>query len=97
MSAVDIDEAAFLALVARINAGAPVISALAAGLLAAGHLGLVKDSRSFAQSFDVSHALALRALTELSGDGLVAIGRRDPRSQRTTFVLTEMGRRRAEP
>jgi hypothetical protein len=93
---VDIDEAAFLALVARINASAPVISSLAAGLLAAGHLGLVKDSRSFAQAFDVGHALALRALTELAGDGLVDIIRRDPRSQRATFALTALGRQRAE-
>ncbi len=95
MSVVDIDEAAFLALTARIITGAPGLSQLAAGLLAAGQLGLVKDSRSFAQGFDVAHALTLRALTELSEAGLVTIAQRDPRSQRSTFVVTEKGRQRA--
>lgn len=95
MSAVDIDEAAFVALTARIGLGTPTLSNLAAGLLAAGQLGLVKDSRSFAQGFDVAHALALRALTELSEAGLVEIAQRDARSQRSTFVVTAKGQQRA--
>lgn len=92
---VDVDEAAFLALTARIGAAPPSLSSLAAGLLAAAQLGLVKDSRSFAQGFDVAHALVLRALTELSAAGLIEVTRRDARSQRTTFALTAEGRQHA--
>lgn len=89
MTAIDVDEAAYLALVERIADRDPSLSALAAGLLAAAQMGLVKDSRSFAQGFDVAHALVLRALTELVAAGRIAIVQRDARSQRTIFSVTE--------
>lgn len=89
----DVTEATYLALVASIQQESPsTLSALAAGIMAAEHLGIADDSRSFARIFDIAHALALRALTELSArHGLVAITARDPRSQRLTFTLSEKG------
>lgn len=87
----DITEADYLALVAAIRQASPEpLSPLAAGILAAGHLGIAGDSRSFARIFGIAHALVLRALTELSGQhGLVDIIARDQRTQRQTFALSD--------
>ncbi|WP_374374898.1 hypothetical protein [Dongia sp.] len=83
----------YLALVAAVQAAAPQpLSALAAGLLAALHLGIAGDSRAFAQQFDIPHALALRAVSELAALDLVETGTRDPRTQRTSYALTRAGR-----
>jgi DNA-binding transcriptional ArsR family regulator len=69
------------------------LSRLEAGLLAAPHLGLPPDTRSFARLFDVAHAHVLRALTRLDEAGLVRVTERDPRTQRTHFAPTEEARR----
>ena len=86
----DITETDYLALVAVVRQASPAtLSPLAAGILAAGQLGIANDSRSFARIFDIAHALVLRALTELSVQHrLVDITGRDQRTQRLTFTLT---------
>nr|WP_298688926.1 hypothetical protein [uncultured Dongia sp.] len=82
----------YLALVGAVQEASPgPLSALAAGLLAALHLGIAGDSRAFACRFGVAHALALRAASELIGLGLIDIGTRDARTQRTPYVLTRAG------
>ena len=60
-----LDEAAFVAALDRVSAARPDLDPLAAGLLAALDLGLPGDSRTFARTFGVEHALVLRALSGL--------------------------------
>ena len=81
----DDQEAAFVAALARITAAHPGLDPLAAGLLAALALGLPGDSRAFARSFAVEHALVLRALSGLAEDGHVTVTARDARTQRTRY------------
>lgn len=92
-AAPDFTEGEYLALVEAIRAAAPDdLSPLAAGILAALHLEITAESRSFARLFGIAHALVLRALTELSEQhGLVEIVNRDTRTQRTSFVLSTRG------
>ncbi|GBU19552.1 MULTISPECIES: hypothetical protein [unclassified Methylobacterium] len=70
-------------LVAALDGG---LAPLEAGLLAALHLGLAADSRSFARVFGVAHALVLRAVETLAGEELLAVTERDPRTQRTRYA-----------
>jgi hypothetical protein len=86
-----VTEADYLAWVAAIRQASPVaLSPLAAGILAAGHLGIADDSRSFARIFGIAHALVLRALSELAVQhGFVDITHRDQRTQRQTFALSD--------
>ena len=49
----------------RVSAARPDLDPLAAGLVAALDLGLPGDSRAFARTFGVEHALVLRALAGL--------------------------------
>ena len=88
-----VTEAAYLALVAAIRQeSADGLSGLAAGIMAAGYLGIADDSRGFARIFGVAHALAIRAITELAVvRGLVDITARDPRTQCLAFALSEKG------
>ncbi len=83
----DLDEAAFIAALDRRTAAQPGMDALEAGLLAALDLGLPGDSRAFARSFGVEHALVLRALSALEEDGHVTVTARDARTQRTRYDL----------
>ncbi|MCB4800962.1 hypothetical protein [Methylobacterium brachiatum] len=83
----DLDEAAFVAALDRRTAAQPGMDALEAGLLAALDLGLPGDSRAFARSFGVEHALVLRALSALEEDGHVTVTARDARTQRTRYDL----------
>lgn len=68
------------------------LNRLEAGLLAGLHLELAADTRSFARTFGVAHALVLRALDTVSGaEGLVTVISRDPRTQRTRYAASEAG------
>ena len=90
------DDAAILATVAAIARRRPDLEPLDAVLLAAAHRGLIADSRSLAKAFDVAHAHALRAVASVEEAGLVAVSRRDTRSSRAHYALTEGGRRLIE-
>lgn len=81
----DADEAAFVAALDRVSAAHPELSSLEAGLLAALALGLPGDSRAFARTFGLEHALVLRAVAGLEEAGHVAVTARDTRTQRTRF------------
>ncbi|WCS25815.1 hypothetical protein LOK46_02960 [Methylobacterium sp. NMS14P] len=85
------DEAAFVAALDRVSAARPDLDPLAAGLLAALDLGLPGDSRAFARTFGVEHALVLRALSGLDEAGLVAVTARDGRTQRTRYTIADSG------
>ncbi|WP_342106005.1 hypothetical protein [Methylobacterium sp. SI9] len=80
------EEAAFVAALDRVTAAHPTLPPLEAGLLAALDLGLPGDSRAFARTFGVEHALVLRALAELEEQGHIAVTARDARTQRTRFA-----------
>lgn len=96
MSAVDareITEEQFLDLVAKIAASVGTLSSVGAGLLAALHLGICSDSRTFSRLFDIAHALVLREVTELAdGQGVIAIVDRNARTQRAVVALTDASR-----
>ncbi|MFC6050785.1 hypothetical protein ACFPYM_23380, partial [Methylobacterium hispanicum] len=64
-------EVEFIGTVEELQTRRPDLSRLEAGLLAAPHLGLSPDTRSFARIFDVAHAHVLRALSRLDEAGLV--------------------------
>ena len=81
----ELNEAAFVAALDRITAARPGIDPLEAGLLATLDLGLPGDSRAFARSFGVEHALVLRALSALEEAGHVTVTARDARTQRTRY------------
>lgn len=85
---------AFVALTERLLAFAPEgVSPLGAGILAALHLGIAGDSRSFARLFGIEHALVLREAVALSEEpGLVVIERRDARTQRLWLGIGERAR-----
>lgn len=85
------DAAAFVAALDRITAIHPELDPIAAGLLAVLDLGLPGDSRTFARTFGLEHALALRALAELEEGGHLTIVARDPRTQRTRYAALESG------
>jgi DNA-binding transcriptional ArsR family regulator len=80
------DEAAFVAALDRASAAHPGLPSLETGLLAALDLGLPGDSRAFARTFGVEHALVLRALAGLEEAGLITVTARDGRTQRTRFA-----------
>jgi len=79
------DEAAFVAALDRVSAAHPGLDPLSAGLLAALDLGLPGDSRAFARTVGVEHALVLRSLVGLEEAGLVVVTARDGRTQRTRY------------
>lgn len=79
----------YMALVGAAQESSPQpLSALAAGLLIAHHLGIAGDSRSFARHFGVAHALVLRAVSELTALHLIEIRARDGHTQRTSYALS---------
>ncbi|AOF93809.1 hypothetical protein [Sinorhizobium sp. RAC02] len=81
----DVDR--FLACVARLQAEAPRLTAIQAGLLVAAHLGVAHDSRTFARKLGLAHALVLRELNVLAEQGaLLHIQSRDARTMRTAFT-----------
>jgi hypothetical protein len=89
----DCSAEAFLEIVDNARAQAPELSPLAAAILAALHLEICHDSRTFSRLFGISHALVLREITGLSGDAapLVTIVSRNARTQRTELALSAAG------
>jgi hypothetical protein len=87
-----LSEEQFLALVGEVVRAEPALAPLAAAVLVALHLGVAADSRDFARNLGVEHALALRELTSLAARDLIAIGRRNARTQRTAYAMTATGR-----
>lgn len=89
----ELTEEEFLDAVAAVRFMAPDLSPVGAAILCALQLGIAADSRSFSLKLGLEHALTLREITALSSKqlGLVRIVRRDPRTQRTVFALSEAG------
>jgi hypothetical protein len=86
----EITEETILEAVSALRSEEAALSPLGAAILAALHLGIAKDSRTFSRKFDIAHALALREITALSDDlGLLTVVGRNPRTQRTELALTE--------
>ena len=81
----------FVAALDRVAAAHPGLDPLEAGLLAALDLGLPGDSRAFARTFGLEHALVLRALAGLEEAGHIAVTARDPRTQRTRYATPASG------
>ena len=81
----------YMALVeAVLGDEAAELTPLGAGILAAAHLGIAADSRSFAKTLGIAHALVLREVDGLSDEaGWLTVTRRDPRTQRTFYALTD--------
>ena len=81
----------YMALVeAVLGDEAAELTPLGAGILAAAHLGIAADSRSFAKTLGIAHALVLREVDGLSEEaGWLTVTKRDPRTQRTFYALTD--------
>lgn len=78
---------------ALLEAGAPLMSPLAAGIIVAIDMGIA-DSRSFARQLGVEHALVLREIAQMAGpDGLVEITGRHAKTLRTSLALSGRGTR----
>jgi hypothetical protein len=90
----EITEERFLDAVAVISSADAALSPLGAAILAAMDFGIAKDSRTFSRKLGIEHALVLREITALSGEGLgvLKIARRNERTQRTEIALSEKGR-----
>lgn len=83
----------YLGLVDLVNEMQPQITRLGAGIIAALLLDIAADTRQFARIFDVEHALVLREVNMLAqANGPLQITRRDARTQRSFFALSEAGR-----
>lgn len=80
----------YMALVeAVLGDGAAELTPLGAGILAAARLGIAADSRSFAKTLGIAHALVLREVDGMSDEaGWLTVTKRDPRTQRTFYALT---------
>lgn len=88
----DISEGEILDLVTSIRSVAPAVSPVGGGILAALHLGITKDSRTFARLFGIPHAIVLREITDLSErQSLVTVVYRNSRTQRTELAFTGPG------
>ncbi len=88
------DAGAFLDAAERLAGLDACLSPLQAGLLAASHLGIAGDSRSFSRLFGIEHALVLRELTGVAEDGgLLRITGRDAHTMRTHYAPGTEGAR----
>lgn len=89
----DPSDAPFAALIVAVLARhGDTITPIGAGLLAAAHLGLAGDSRSFARKLDLAHALVLRDCVALAAEqGLLTLDDRGEPSGRKFFHLTPRG------
>lgn len=75
-----------------------LVDPMGAAVIAAAHLDLCHDSRTFARIFGVAHALVIRAVTTLSDEaGLLEVEHRSERSQRIRYRLTSRGQALAAP
>ena len=91
MSASDISEDRFMAVVEEARFADPSLTPVGAGLLAALHLDVCRDSRTFSRLLDIAHALVLREIADLADRGVVAVVGRNARTQRTEISLTNSG------
>ena len=71
----------------------PSLTPVGAGLLAALHLNVCHDSRTFSRLLGIAHALVLREISDLTDRGLVEVVSRSERTQRTELALTGSGLR----
>lgn len=86
MTRTEPDAEAFVDTTERLMRLEARLSPLQAGLLAAHHLGIAHDSRSFSRLLDIEHALVLREITALEETGeLLSITKRDARTMRTFY------------
>ncbi len=83
----------FLDAVAVVAAADAALSPIGAAILAAMDFGIAKDSRTFSRKLGIEHALVLREITALSGDGLglLKVVSRNERTQRTELALSDKG------
>jgi hypothetical protein len=89
----EITEERFLDAVAVIASADAALSPIGAAILAAIDFGIARDSRTFSRKLGIEHALVLREITALSGEGLdfLKIVSRNERTQRTALALSEKG------
>jgi hypothetical protein len=90
-AASDISEEQFMQIVSAICSEDASLTPVGAALVAAHHLGIAKDSRSFSRQFDISHALVLREVSELTSrdQEMLAVVSRNDRTQRVELALTD--------
>lgn len=85
--------AEYMALVEALMAASERLAPLGAGILAALQLDIAADSRTFARLLGVAHALVLREVNIMGIDGgSIRILKRDPRTQRTRYALSPLGK-----
>ncbi len=65
------------------------LSQIGAGIIAAAHLGIAHDSKTFASNLGIAHALVLRECVALGEDGWLTIDDRQERSGRLFLGLTK--------
>lgn len=82
----------FMRIVSAICAADASLRPLGAALLAAHHLGIAKDTRTFSRKLGVEHALVLREVADLEHEGgfLIITGRNE-RTHRLELALTDKG------
>lgn len=87
------DSDRFLDHVARLlQRGPERLSQLGAGIIIAANEALASDSRAFSRTFGIEHALVLRECNILARElQLLTIERRDERTQRLFYVLSDAG------
>ena len=81
----------YMAQVEAVCAADPALSPLGGGILAALALKIVADSRSFARTFGLEHALVLREIQQLVDMDRLIITRRDERTQRCVYAAAPSG------
>ncbi|MCF3641372.1 hypothetical protein LXM94_15465 [Rhizobium sp. TRM95111] len=80
---------------ATLSTDGAALTPLAAAILAACHLGIAADSRSFARALGLAHAFVLREIEDLVSERrLLVVTDRDRRTQRIFYRLSEAGERR---
>lgn len=83
------EDVAMLDFMAQITDAHAQVSAIGAGILAACHLDIAHDSRSFAAKIGIAHALVLRECTVLQEEGWLVLESKQDRSERVFFKPTE--------
>ncbi len=77
----------YFAEVERMCAGDPALSALGAGILVGIAFDIAHDSRAFARTLGIEHAIVLREVQGLVAMGRLTITRRDERTHRCGYAL----------
>ncbi|MCV6546141.1 MAG: hypothetical protein OIF56_02485 [Cohaesibacter sp.] len=69
------------------------LSPLSAAIILATDLNIANDSRDFAKKFGLAHALVIRECVNLEEEvGAISIVKRDDRTQRLYYQLTDLGK-----